>query len=77
MTRYCLKTSKTSSTLSTFKIDLAKFQSELNETGDEGNSDKDGDLIDEMDGTRQAATLDVRLHLGGNKIGIYSPIATL
>ena len=72
MPRYCMKTSKTSSTLSTFTIDIANVLTEIEEAGDRGDSDVNGDLIEQLDDARMDALIEKRVHMEEEEVAAFS-----
>ena len=67
--RYCVKSGRSS--LSTFTVDLANVLSEIQETGDGGDSDIDGELIEELDEARRVAKVNNRLYKEENEVAEF------
>ena len=67
--RYCVKSSSGKSALSTFTVDMSNVFLEMQETGNDGDSDIDGDLIEKLDeAKRQSSKLDNRVHKEENEV---------
>ena len=66
--RYCIKTSSGKSDMSTFTVDISNVLLEIQESGDGGDSDIDGDLIEELDEAKREAKLDNRVHKEDNEV---------
>ena len=71
MPRYCVTTRKKSS-LGTFTVDMKNVLLEMEESGDGGDSDVEGDLAEELDDAVQEAVSDKRSHIEDQEVVEFS-----
>ena len=71
MPRYCVTTTKKSS-LSTFSVDMKNVLAEIEELGDGGDSDVEGELAEELDDAVKDSMMENRVHMDDKEVIEFS-----